>query len=216
MQQFAVIGLGRFGTAMAKTLTTMGHEVLAVDKDEDRVQEIRDFVTHAVEADVLDEAVLRELGLTNFDKVIVAIGADVQASILVTVMLKEMGVKKVIAKAQNELHGKVLARVGADQVVYPERDMAVRVAQNLVSCNVLDHIELSRDYSILEIIAPDELVGKTLAQSNIRNKYKVNIMAIKRGEEIIVAPGGQTMIMNNDILVVIGDNKSLKKLRMEG
>ncbi len=215
MRQFAVIGLGRFGASIAGTLHRMGYEVLAVDEDEDRVQEIMDQVTHAVQADALDEEVLKTLGLRNFDLVIVAIGQDIQASILVTVMLKDLGVKSVVAKAQNDLHGRVLERVGADQVVYPERDMAVRVAQHLVSGNVLDYIELSPEYSILEMVTPDEFAGKALGNIDLRNRHRVSVMAIKRGEDIIVAPGGQELIQAKDVLVVIGANEDLKNLRRE-
>ncbi|MDA8210564.1 MAG: TrkA family potassium uptake protein [Clostridia bacterium] len=215
MRQFAVIGLGRFGASIAGTLHRMGYEVLAVDEDEDRVQEIMDQVTHAVQADALDEEVLKTLGLRNFDLVIVAIGQDIQASILVTVMLKDLGVKSVVAKAQNDLHGRVLERVGADQVIYPERDMAVRVAQHLVSGNVLDYIELSPEYSILEMVTPDEFAGKALGNIDLRNRHRVSVMAIKRGEDIIVAPGGQEIIQAKDVLVVIGANEDLKNLRRE-
>lgn len=215
MRQFAVIGLGRFGASIAGTLHRMGYEVLAVDEDEDRVQEIMDQVTHAVQADALDEEVLKTLGLRNFDLVIVAIGQDIQASILVTVMLKDLGVKSVVAKAQNDLHGRVLERVGADQVIYPERDMAVRVAQHLVSGNVLDYIELSPEYSILEMVTPDEFAGKALGNIDLRNRHRVSVMAIKRGEDIIVAPGGQELIQAKDVLVVIGANEDLKNLRRE-
>ncbi|MFZ3171680.1 MAG: TrkA family potassium uptake protein [Carboxydocellales bacterium] len=215
MRQFAVIGLGRFGSNIASALFRMGFEVLAIDEDEDRVQEIMEQVTHAVQADALDEEVLKKLGLRNFDKVIVAIGHDIQASILVTVMLKDMGVKSVVAKAQNDLHGRVLERVGADQVVYPERDMALKVAQQLVSGNVLDHIELSPEFSILEMITPIEFAGKLLGAIDLRNKHRVSVMAIKRGQDIIVAPGAQEHIEAKDILVVIGANEDLKNLRTE-
>lgn len=215
VRQFAVIGLGRFGANIAVTLHGMGYEVLAVDEDEDKVQEIMDRVTHAVQADALDEEVLKALGLRNFDLVIVAIGQDIQASILVTVMLKDLGVKSVVAKAQNDLHGRVLERVGADRVVYPERDMAIRVAQHLVSGNVLDYIELSPEYSILEMVTPVEFAGKALGDIDLRNRHRVSVMAIKRGEDIIVAPGGQEIIQAKDILVVIGANADLKNLRQE-
>ncbi len=215
MRQFAVIGLGRFGSNMAITLHNMGHEVLAIDEDEDKVQAIMDKVTHAVQADALDEEVIKALGLRNFDIVIVAIGVDIQASILVTVMLKDLGVKYVVTKAMTELHGRVLERVGADRVVYPERDMAVRVAQQLVSGNILDYIELSPEYRILEMMAPVDYLGKDLAEIDLRNKHKISLMAIKRGDDIIVAPGGLEVIQAGDILVAIGSTKDLRKLHSE-
>ncbi|MDA8234413.1 MAG: TrkA family potassium uptake protein [Clostridia bacterium] len=211
-KSFAVIGLGRFGTSVAKTLSQMGHDVLAIDTDEERVQEVLDCVTHAVQVDALEETALKSLGIRNFDVVIVSIGADIQASILVTVILKELGVKFVVAKATNELHGKVLERTGADRVVYPERDMGVRVAHHLVSANVLDYIELSPDYSILEAVAPVDFFGKTLADIDLRAKFHVTLVAIKRGQEIIVAPQAGEVIQERDILVTIGANNNLQKL----
>jgi len=215
MKQFAVIGLGRFGTGVAKTLNTMGYEVLVIDDDQERIQEVINDVTHAIQADAKDEQALKALGIRNFDVVIVAIGQDMQASILVTVLLKELGVKCVVTKAQTELHGKVLAKVGADKVVFPERDMGARLAHSLVSSNVLDHIELSPDHSILEVVAPDILVGKTLKESALRAKYKITIMAIKRGGEIIVSPSPEDPIRENDILVAIGDNDNLRRIERE-
>ncbi|ADG82722.1 TrkA-N domain-containing protein [Thermincola ferriacetica] len=215
MKQFAVIGLGRFGSSVAKTLYNMGHDVLAIDSDEERIEEMVDSVTHCVQADALDEDALKALGIRNFEVVIVAIGKDIQASILVTVMLKEMGVKCVVVKAQNDLHGKVLAKIGADKIVYPERDMGAKVAHSLVSSNVLDHIELSPVHSILEVVAPDFLVGKSLRQSELRARYEVTIMAIKRDGDILVAPQPDEVIRENDILVAIGKNEKLRRLERE-
>jgi trk system potassium uptake protein TrkA len=180
-KQFAIIGIGRFGSSLAHTLTSMGYEVLAIDRNIDRVQNFISEVTHVVEADATEPEALKALGIRNFDVGVVAIGDDVQASILVTVLLKDLGVKKVVAKAINDLHGRVLEKVGADKVVYPERDMGVRVAHQLISTNVLDQIELSSDYSILEIMAPEKTVGKTLKDLDLRPKYGISVMAIKRG-----------------------------------
>ncbi|PKM42328.1 MAG: potassium uptake system protein [Firmicutes bacterium HGW-Firmicutes-8] len=215
MKQFAVIGLGRFGTSVAQTLMMMGYEVLVIDEDQEKIQEVVNQVTHAIQADAKDENALKALGIRNFDVVIVAIGKDTEASILVTVILKELGVKCVVAKARTELHGKVLVKVGADKVVFPERDMGARVAHSLVSSNVLDHIELSPDYSILEVVAPDLLVGKTLRQSDLRVKYGVTVMAVKRGREILVSPSPDEPIRENDILVAIGENAKLRSIERE-
>lgn len=212
MRQFAVIGLGRFGQSVAITLARMGYEVLAIDTDEERVNEVMEHVTHAVQIDALDENALKSLGIRNFDVVIVAIGQDMQASILVTVMLKEMGVREVIAKARTELHGRVLAKVGADKVVFPERDMGIRVARALVTKNILDQIELSPDYSILELVAPEEFVGKTLEESAIRLKHGVTVLAIRRGSDVIISPGAKQVIEPGDILVTVGRNDRLKRL----
>jgi len=212
MKQFAVIGLGRFGSSVARTLSRMGYDVLAVDTSEERVNDITDEVTYAVQVDAMDEQALKSLGIRNFDVVIVAIGHEVQSSILVTVMLKEMGVPRVIAKAQTELHGKVLQKVGADMVVFPERDMGVRVAHALVSGNIMDQINLSPEYSIIELVAPADFVGKTLQESAMRREYGVTVLAIRRGPDVIISPGAAQVIREGDVLVAVGRNDKLKKL----
>ncbi len=212
MKQFVVIGCGRFGSSIARTLYNLGHEVLAVDADEEKVQEIAEEVTHAVQADVTDENVLLELGIRNFDVVIVSIGSNYEASIMATLIAKELGVKRVIAKAHDVLHGKVLSKIGADKIIYPERDMGVRVAHNLVSSNILDFIELSSDYSILEITALDQWSGKTLKELGLPTRYGINVMAIKRDKEINVSPYADDVILKGDILVVIGSTEDIKKI----
>jgi len=212
MKQFAVIGLGRFGRSVALTLTKMGYDVLAVDTNEEKVNDIMERVTHAVQVDAMDEQALKALGIRNFDVVIVAIGQDIQSNILVTVMLKDMGVKKVVAKAVTELHGKVLERVGADMVVFPERDMGVRVAHALVSKNIVDQISLSPEYSIVELTAPEEFAGKTLEEADIRMKHGVTVLAIRRGDKVIISPGARQVIEAGDILVVVGRDEKLKDL----
>ena len=211
-KQFAVIGLGRFGTSVATTLHKMGYEVLAIDNDEERVQEFSNEVTHVVQADTTDEDTLQALGIRNFDVVIVAIGADVQANILTTLQLKELGVPYIVAKASNKLHGKMLKKLGADRVVYPERDMGQRVAHHLVSSTVMDYIELSPDLNIMEITVPPALVGKTLAGTDLRAKYGINVVAIKRGDDIIVPPLPSEEIIDHDILVVVGSIKGIQRL----
>lgn len=212
MKTFAVIGLGRFGTSLAITLCRMGHEVLAIDEDEKKVEEIIEFVTHAVQADAKDEQALKELDIKNFDAVIVSVGKNIQASIWVTVMLKEMGVKKVIAKAQTELHGKVLSRVGADKVVFPERDMGERVARALVSDNIMEQITLSPEHSIIEMIAPPKFIGKTLQDIALGREFGVTVLAIRRGKEILISPNAKTEIIEGDLLVIIGRNEQLEKM----
>ncbi len=211
MKQFAVIGLGRFGSSVARTLARMGYEVLAMDADAERVNNITEEVTYAVQVDAMEEEALKSLGLRNFDVVVVAIGQEVKASILVTVILKEMGVPKIVAKANDELHGKVLQRVGADVVVFPERDMGVRLAHALVSRNILDQIHLSPDYSIVEVVAPARFVGKTLEESALRKKYGITVLAIRRGEEIVVSPGARQVLQEGDVLVAIGRDDRLKE-----
>ena len=209
MKQFAVIGCGRFGSSVAKTLYNEGHDVLVIDKDPVIVQEIADQVTYAVQVDTIDESALKSLGLTNYDVVIVSIGADIQASILTTLICKEIGVKKIIAKAQTEIHGRLLNKVGADSVVFPERDMGV--AHNLVSPSILDYIELSPDYSIVEISVLDEWEGKSLLDLRLPSKYGVNILAIKHENDINISPNANYKIVLGDVLVVIGNNKDLSK-----
>jgi trk system potassium uptake protein TrkA len=212
MRQFAVIGLGRFGRSVAMTLSNIGYDVLAIDVNEEKVNHIMEYVTHAVQVDAMEEAALKALGIRNFDVVIVAIGQNIQANILVTLMLKDMGVKKVVSKAVTELHGKVLGRIGADKVVFPEQDMGVRVARALVSKNIIDQINISPDYSIVELLAPDEFTGKTLAQGAIREKYGVTVLAIRRDDEVIISPGAQQVINDGDVLVVVGRDQKLKIL----
>ncbi len=211
-KQFAVIGLGRFGTSVAVTLHKMGYEVLAIDSDEERVQEFSNEVTHVVQADTTDEDTLSALGIRNFDVVIVAIGQDIQANILTTLQLKELGVPYIVTKASNKLHGKMLEKLGADRVVYPERDMGQRVAHNLVSSTVLDYIELSPNLNIMEVSVPHALVGQTLAQTDLRAKYEINVVAIKRGDEIIVPPLPSEKIIAHDVLVVVGSIKGIQNL----
>lgn len=215
MKQFLLIGIGRFGNALATRLFQLGHEVLAIDIDEEAVQSISDKVTHAVTADATDENVLRSLGVRNFDVGVVAIGEDIQASIITTLILKEMGLKYVVAKAQNETHAKVLKKLGADRVVFPERDMGIRVAHNLIATNILDIIELSPDYSLLEFEAFSTWIDKSLENINLRAKYGINVLAIKNNNSngyINVAPKAQDVVRRGDILVVVGSNEDLLKL----
>ncbi len=211
-KQYAVIGLGRFGTSVATTLYEMGYEVLAVDNDENRIQEFSDQVTHVIQADTTDEESLIALGIRNFDVVIVAIGENVQANILTALQVKEMGVPYVVAKASNSLHGKLLQKIGVDRVVYPERDMGKRVAHNLVSNSVLDYIELSPELSIVEVSAPNKLHGKTLMETDLRAKYEINVVAIKRGDELIVSPLPTEQFGAEDIIVVVGSRNGIEKL----
>ncbi|WHH59522.1 TrkA family potassium uptake protein [Petroclostridium sp. X23] len=212
MNSFVILGLGRFGKSVAKTLYQLGNDVLVIDENEETIQSMSECVTHAIAGDVTDENVLKACGIRNFDVAIVAIGGNMESSILVTVLLKEIGGNYIVAKAQNELHAKVLSRVGADKVIFPERDMGVRVAHNLVSTNILDYIELSPDYSIMEITVPKQWIEKSLKQLNVRVKYGINIMAIKNGNEINVAPKADNIIQQDDVLVIIGSNADIKKI----
>lgn len=208
-KQFAVIGMGRFGSSVARSLCKLGFEVLAVDQSDARVHTVTDLVTHAVQADSTDEDALRAIGIRNFDVVVVAIGQDIQASIMTTLILKEMNVGTVIVKAQNDLHGKVLKKIGADKVVFPERDMGNRVAHHLISPNILEYIELSDDYSIVEIQVTGAMAGQSLRELNIRARFGCNVMGIKQGMKMNIAPNAEDRLTEADILVVVGSNSDL-------
>lgn len=212
MKQFVVIGCGRFGTSIAKTLNNLGHEVLAIDYEEDLVQEISSYVTHAVQADATDEKAIEALGIKNFDTVIITIGTDIQSSVLATILVKELGVERVVVKAHDELHAKVLYKIGADKVVFPERDMGIRLAHNLVSTNILDYIDLSPTHNIVEITPPKEWHDKTLKELNTREKHGINIIAIKRNNSLNMTPNADTIITEDDIILVSGDKKEIEKL----
>ncbi|MEQ2129029.1 potassium channel family protein [Caldanaerobacter subterraneus] len=216
MKQFVVIGLGSFGMSLAKTLYEMGNDVLVIDKDEELVQSMAGLVTHAVRADATDENVLKSLGVKNFDVAIVAIGKNMESSIMITMLVKEMGVKYVIAKAHNELHARVLYKVGADRVVMPEKDMGIRVARNIFSSNLLDLIEFSKDYSIAEILPIEEWFHKTLKEIRMRERYGLNVIAAKKmNDEIIVSPGPDYVVDEGDILAVCGKNIDIKKFEIK-
>ena len=186
---------------------------MAIDKDEDLVQEISDSVTHAVQMDATDENALRTLGIRNFDVAVITIGSSIQASVMVTLIVKELGVKHIIAKGNSEIHAKVLYKIGADRVVLPEKDMGVRVAHNLVSSNILDYIELSPDYSIIEIEVPNTWVGKTLRELKVRATFGINIMAIRKADDVVnISPNADDVIEESDILIAIGASDELSKL----
>ncbi|MDQ0220978.1 TrkA family potassium uptake protein [Peribacillus cavernae] len=207
--QYAVIGMGRFGTSIARKLYEAGEEVLGIDIDEERVEDIELSVTHAVVADTTEEEALKSIGIGEFDCVIVAIGNDMQASILTTLLLKELGVKKVIAKALGKHHGQVLNKVGADWIIFPEKDMGERVAHQLLSPNVLNFIELSKDYSIEEISVPSSMTEKSLRELDIRANFNITVIALVRNGDIIVSPAPDQIIHEEDILVVIGNKENL-------
>ncbi|TSB44626.1 potassium channel family protein [Alkalicoccobacillus porphyridii] len=211
-KQFIVIGLGRFGSSLTKTLMEAGHEVLAVDKDLSLVQEMAEIATHAIQADSTDESVLKELGAGNFHHAVVAIGENLQASILTTLILKEMNVPKVTVKARNIMHGKVLAKIGADQIVYPERDMGIRLGKQLSSDNLIDYIQLSPHYHLVEMKAPKAMNGYTLQELDIRAKYGITVMAIRSGDDINVSPRADEKIQTGDTLLLIGSSEEINHL----
>ncbi len=225
MRQFVVIGLGRFGSSVARTLEERGFEVLAVDSDEEKVAEIADSVTHAVQLDATDERALRSVGVPEMDVAVVAVG-DISSSILITLLLKELGVPLVVSKALDSLHAKVLRRVGADRVNFPERDMGVRVAESLATPRIFDYIEVSPTHSIVELVAPASFSGKTMRELDVRAQYGVNVIAIKRKkpkiseegeseieEEFILGPSADEEIVQGDLLVILGRDEDVERMK---
>lgn len=210
-KQYAVIGLGRFGTSVARRLHDAGHEVLGIDVSEEKVEDAENYVTHAVVADTTEEKALTSIGIRNFDVVIVAIGNDIQSSILTCMLLKDLGVDKIIAKAQGKRHGHVLDKIGVDWLVFPERDMGERVANQLLSPNMLNYIELSKEYNIEEIMIPSKMAEKSLRQLDIRAQYNVSVISIISDGDIIVSPSPDQIIHEGDLLVVIGNRQDLSK-----
>lgn len=208
-QEFAVIGLGRFGGSVCRELSLEGMHVLAIDHDEAKVNQFKNIASYAVIADATNEITLKELGIKNIDHVIVAIGDSIQASILTTVILSELGIKKITVKAQNNYHEKILNKIGAHQVVHPERDMGRRIAHSIISNNILDYLELSDEHSIVEVVAGKKMAGKSLIDLDVRANYGCNVIAIKQGKEINVSPSADYVIDVTDILIVIGSDKDL-------
>lgn len=207
-----VIGLGRFGISTAQTLYRLGHDVMAVDKRGDRVNSIKEDVTHAVQADTTDEHVVEQLGVGNFDCVVICIGDDIRSSTLTTVLCREMGAKRIVCKAQDDLHKLLLLKTGADSVVMPELDGGARLARSLSAQGVLDSLDLSEEYSLNEILVPETWVGKSLAGLNARNKFGMTIVAIRRNEAVQVNIDPNAPLLPGDTLYAIGSNADFEKL----
>ncbi len=214
MKSFVIIGLGRFGRALATELFRLGHEVLAIDKNPDNVNRIADTVTHAVVADARDEQVLRSVGARNFDCAVVAFSSETQDNILTTLLLKEAGVRTVIAKGRDELHTRVLEKIGADKVVFPEAEMGGRLAHVISSNNLVDYIEISDEYSIIEMSVPRSWDGKSIRQLDVRARLGINILVVKGGDgrTLSVVPSPDYVVRMGDILVVIGANQDIGRL----
>lgn len=215
MKSYIVVGLGRFGTEVARRLCELGCEVMAVDSSNELVQQVSNDVTQAVVADARDKEVLRALGVKSFDCAVVAIGGSLADSVLATMNLKELGVPHIVCKAHDETHRQVLMKLGADQVVIPEQENAARLARSLSSFNVLDYIELSKDYGIIDVPAPASWVGKTLRELNVRAKVGVNILAIKHKGNINISPSPDAPVQEADVLVVLGDTLALKAMQKQ-
>jgi trk system potassium uptake protein TrkA len=217
-KQFGVIGLGRFGSAMALTLTELGHDVVGVDADEHRVQDVADVLTQALQLDATDEKALRAAGIRDVDVAVVSIGENIESSLLVVMLLRELGVSAIVAKAVTPLHGRILEKLGVTRVIFPEREMAIRIAHSLVLPNVIDYIELSREFSIVEVPAPDAFVGRTLKQLELRPRLGLTLIAIKRpsaesGAVVTnIAPAADEAIRAGDTLALLGSNERLSQL----
>jgi trk system potassium uptake protein TrkA len=208
--EFAIIGLGRFGASLARALIENGNNVLGVDNDAQLVQRISGELTHAAILDATDESALLEIDITSFDTVIVAIGADFESNLLATVALKNLGVPYVISKAVTRRQREILLRVGADRVVQPEHDAGQRLAEELLAPAVLERVHLGPDYSVAELLAPSSLAKQTLAQLDLRGRLGVTVLLIKRGEQLIVSPPADTVILDDDLLLVLGTNDALQ------
>lgn len=209
-KHFGVIGLGRFGTSVAITLEQLGNSVLAIDRDKQKVDGIKDFVTAAKQVDAIDAEALREAGIANCDAVVIAIGEDIESSTLATIVVKEMGVERIIVKAKNDLHGKVIEKLGVERVIYPERDMGARIANQLVSSDILEFIELSPEYSLEEVKASEEMIDKCIRELKFREKHNLVIIALRRHGKTIILPMANEKIKAGDILILMGETKSIK------
>ena len=211
-KQFIVIGLGRFGRAIAETLCQDGSEVLGVDSRMSLVEDMRDVLTHTVQMDAMDRDALSALGIPDFDVAFVTMGSDIRASGTIVMQLKELGAKRIIAKAHDEFHGRMLEKLGADQVLFPERDMGRRFAHKLVSGNIIDYLELSSKYSMAEIRPKPEWIGRTLMELGMRNRLGINVVAIRNGEALNAMPQPDTVLREADVMLVVISDAMLRKL----
>ena len=216
-KQVAVIGLGRFGISVATTLHDLGHDVLAVDDDEKKVLNVTSRLTRAVQADATNESVLKELGIADFDMAIVAMGSAIESSVLCTILLKKLGVRHIIARADDELHGSILEKIGADVVVYPEREMGIRIAHGMRLRDVSDYMLVAHGYGIARLPALPYFVGKKLSDLGFgpKGKWEVAVLLIVRKNEVMVAPDPQEIVKTNDILVMSGSDDRIERLLVE-
>lgn len=212
VKSYVVFGLGKFGRSVAVSLCKNGCEVLAVDIDEERVENVTGEVTYAVRANVTDPEVFKSLGLRNMDGAVVAIGENIEASVMAAILSKEAGIPYVIAKASSQTHGLVLKKVGADEIIFPERDMGSRVARNMTFGKFVDTFELSDRYSLVEMKMPEEWAGKSLCELDVRGRYGINVIASKRGEEIVANLKPDIPLQRDEVLLVVGDNQKLLKM----
>lgn len=212
MKTIIVFGCGRFGSTVAVTLTELGNEVLAIDENYDKIKAISDQVTTAVQCDIMDETSVEDLGLKNFDIAIVAIGSNLEASIMATMLSKEAEIPFIVCKALTERHGSILEKLGGNKIIYPERDMAHRVAHNLTSSNILDYIQISKEFAIIESTVLKQWIGKSILELDIRNKHGVTIVAIERDDNIIVSPLASEVLREDDLVILLGSGENVKKV----
>lgn len=212
MKSFIVMGCGRFGESCAQTLMDLDNEVLVIDEDYDKIKNISNDVTTAIQCDITDELAMKEIGLSNFDVAIISIGSSLTAAIMGTMLAKEAGVKYILAKAPSLREGNILKKIGADKIIYPERDMARRVAHNLTSKNILDFFQISPKYSMVEQKIHDDWINLNLEELKIRKRYGVTVVAVERKGDIIVSPSSDLKLMEGDILVIIGSNEQINKI----
>ncbi|MDI6731682.1 MAG: TrkA family potassium uptake protein [Candidatus Margulisbacteria bacterium] len=214
-KQFGVLGLGRFGAKVARELFYKKQEVVAVDKDENMIQAIKDQVTHAYVGDITDEQALKEAGIGDCDVVIVAESSNVESNIIAAQICKGLGVNRVICKARNTIHGKILQKIGVDEIIFPEQDTAIKLVNKETSSGVLDYFELGEHVSIVGVKAPGKWVSKSLSDLDLRNRANVTVLAVQRGEEKLVIPSGQTIIESEDVIILFGEEASFKKLDLD-
>ncbi|MFA5857811.1 MAG: TrkA family potassium uptake protein [Elusimicrobiota bacterium] len=225
-KNYVVIGLGSFGANISRALTKLGCQVLGIDVNEDNVKNIANEINQAVQADAADQKTLNELGITDFETVIVSIGENVEASIFITLLLKEMGVRNLIVRGVNPMHAQLLSKVGADRIVFPEKEMAERLAESLVSPNIIEQIELSPEYNITEILLPQMLKGKTIKEADIRARFNLHVIGLRRKmpvvledgetdfkEDLIIAPQPDSELMAGDILIILGRDEDMNKFK---
>ena len=212
-RQYIVVGLGRFGRAIAETLCQDGAEVLGVDNNMDLVEDMRDVLTHTVQMDAMDRNALETLGVQDFDIAFVTMGSDIRASGTIVLQLKELGAKRIVAKAHDEFHGRMLEKLGADEVLFPERDMGRRIAHNLSTGNVIEFLELSSQYSMAEIRPRPEWIGNTIGALSMRSQMGINVVAIRNGDALNAMPQPETVLREGDVMLVVTTEKTLRKLQ---
>ncbi len=214
-KEFAVIGLGRFGKSVATSLASSGAQVMVVDQNEEKLQEISDLVTHTILGDATNAAVIEQLGLGNYDGVVIAMSSNLESNVMATILVKETGVPFVIAKAKTELEGRVLKKIGADKIIYPEKETGMRLASHLMHDNYFEAVELSEEYSIMDIDIPRNWIGKTLKNLDIRANYGVNVIGIRGMDGLNINPSPDYILQEDDVLIMLGRNNHLNQLAQE-